>query len=104
MNQTVLFRCAQCGGDLLRNLNSGADVERTHATNALLQRLAFDQFHCVKKLSCLFGIESCGTPASPPIPIRNKQNVQPPALTDVSSMGRPQPAHIETSGTAGCIA
>src|SRR6059058_2081445 len=54
MNQTVLFRCAQCGGDLLRNLNSGADVERTHATNALLQRLAFDQFHCVKKLSCLF--------------------------------------------------
>ena len=54
MNQAVLFGCGQCRGDLLRNLNGCADVERTRATNALLQRLAFDQFHRVKTLPCRF--------------------------------------------------
>src|SRR3981081_924325 len=54
MTQAVIFGCGQCRGDLLRNLNGCADIERTRATNALLQRLALDQFHRVKKLPRLF--------------------------------------------------
>jgi hypothetical protein len=53
MNQAALFRCGQCRGDLLRNLDRGAAVERPRSTNVFLERLAFDQFHRVKALSCL---------------------------------------------------
>src|SRR4029450_7066050 len=53
MNQAALFRCGQCRGDLLRNRDRGADIQRPRATNTFLQRPAFDQFHCLKALPCL---------------------------------------------------
>src|SRR5262249_31316416 len=49
----VLFRDRQCRGDLLRNVNGSADIERPRAANPLIKGLALDQFHRVKILACL---------------------------------------------------
>src|SRR4030095_14394106 len=50
MDQSVLFRGGQCGGDLLRDIDGSADTERPRAVNTFLERLALDQFHRVKAL------------------------------------------------------
>src|SRR5215469_2308406 len=53
MDQSTLFYCGQCGGDLLGDIDGGAGIERPGAANALLECLAVNQFYRVKKSACL---------------------------------------------------
>src|SRR5438094_565524 len=52
MDEAAVFRCDQCRGDLLRDIDGCAHTKRSCAANAFLQRLTLDQFHRVKELAC----------------------------------------------------
>ena len=54
MHQPAFFRGSQGGGHLEGDIESCQNVERPHAANPLLQRFAFDQFHCIKELAGFF--------------------------------------------------
>src|SRR5207253_7903833 len=55
MDEAAVFRCDQCRGDLLRDIDGCAHTKRSCAANAFLQRLTLDQFHRVKELACFLG-------------------------------------------------
>src|SRR6266498_1610541 len=49
--QPAFFRGSQGGGPMESDIESCQNVERPQAANPLLQRFAFDQFHCIKELT-----------------------------------------------------